>query len=597
MDNRPKVTVVTITFNLVKAGREDNVRQCIESIHSQDYPFIEHIVIDGASSDGTLDLLRPYEEKGWLHVYSEPDKGIYDAMNKGIARSTGEFIAFLNSDDFWHDPRGVSASVEALEKENADFSFAPVYYLKEHDVREGILDDVIGAFHTRMPCSHQSLFVRRRIFERIGGFNDKYRSSADYDFVLRMCLSGAEYVRVPLNFTSFRHTGLSAGTAELGDSECMQILHSNLSAVSPYTEKNAREHFLSFVIPEETYTAIRNKVSPKIRDAMDREAPEKLDGGLLKIRRVPRIAFCPGAGMPAKRKFSLTDRIWGFKLLGVPLFSSLKKPDHIDVFLFHRLPLLRAVCPDPAAKKMPFLFMLQQWALLHWPSIYHPAPLKLARLGEITEPVPTMPICFLGKDFSVRRMYTTPMAFHARSSRFVVSEKASKRLDTAFTSSKTEPCFIDFPPDELTYHVFHHKGTAPLEFSKMPFLKNAKGFSVPEPWGCWSDGPEVRFVFHTDLTGQNLRIHFDVSPALYDCHPCLNVKVIVNGHSRAHWHFSANRHIDTTLVLPAKQIPKSGKLAFEFQIDDPHSPAFWGRGTDPRRLGLAFSSMWLEPVS
>jgi len=80
----PLVTIVTITFNLIKAGREKTFRQCLESVHNGTYKNVEHIVIDGASKDGTLDLIKEYANKGWVKYISEPDSGIYDAMNKGV---------------------------------------------------------------------------------------------------------------------------------------------------------------------------------------------------------------------------------------------------------------------------------------------------------------------------------------------------------------------------------------------------------------------------------------------------------------------------------------------------------------------------------
>ena len=98
---KPLVTVVTITFNLIKAGREKTFRQSLESIHNQTYKNIEHIIIDGASQDGTIELLEEYAQKGWIKYYSESDTGIYNAFNKGIDRANGEYIVFVNSDDFY----------------------------------------------------------------------------------------------------------------------------------------------------------------------------------------------------------------------------------------------------------------------------------------------------------------------------------------------------------------------------------------------------------------------------------------------------------------------------------------------------------------
>ena len=84
----PKVTVVTVTRNLIKNGREQYFRQCLESVYEQVYSNVEHIVIDGASNDGTLDILKEYQKKKWITYYSEPDNGIYDAMNKGIKKAS-----------------------------------------------------------------------------------------------------------------------------------------------------------------------------------------------------------------------------------------------------------------------------------------------------------------------------------------------------------------------------------------------------------------------------------------------------------------------------------------------------------------------------
>ena len=97
----PVVTIITITYNLIKDGREAYFRECVESVHNQCYGNFEHIIIDGASDDGTIDLLNEYAQKGWIKYYSEPDNGIYNAMNKGIEKANGKYIVFLNSDDYF----------------------------------------------------------------------------------------------------------------------------------------------------------------------------------------------------------------------------------------------------------------------------------------------------------------------------------------------------------------------------------------------------------------------------------------------------------------------------------------------------------------
>lgn len=230
------VSVVTITYNIINAGRKEFLRQCIESVHDQTYGNIEHIVIDGASTDGTVELIREYADKGWLTCYSEPDKGIYDAMNKGIEKATGKYIAFLNSDDFWHDVRGVEESVKYLEKEQADFSYATCYYLDENGNCMGCLKPQIGSFYIRMPFSHQTMFTKREKMLELGKFDDSFKSAADYDFIYRLILNGTKGVQVPLNFTSYRFIGISTIQADSSAKECNKILEKIFSQYGFSTE-------------------------------------------------------------------------------------------------------------------------------------------------------------------------------------------------------------------------------------------------------------------------------------------------------------------------------------------------------------------------
>ncbi len=204
----PRVTVVTATYNLFKGKRDGHFRECVESVHAQDYGNIEHLVVDGASTDGTLGLAREYEAKGWLRVFSEADTGIYDAFNKGLRMAGGKYIAFLNSDDWWHDARGVSRSVEMLERSGADFSYAP--HLKHLRDGRAIPEQLpLGYFFIGLPFCHQTMFCRTDSLRSIGGFDASLRINADHLATMRIILRGGRGVHVPLNFTSFRATGIS----------------------------------------------------------------------------------------------------------------------------------------------------------------------------------------------------------------------------------------------------------------------------------------------------------------------------------------------------------------------------------------------------
>jgi glycosyltransferase involved in cell wall biosynthesis len=116
MDNNQKVTVITVSYNLIENDREETFNDCLKSVHSQTHKNIEHIVIDGASTDGTIDLIKKYADKGWITYLSEPDRGVYDAMTKGVNLAKGEYIYFLNTDDKFFDDLVVEDVLKVFKK-------------------------------------------------------------------------------------------------------------------------------------------------------------------------------------------------------------------------------------------------------------------------------------------------------------------------------------------------------------------------------------------------------------------------------------------------------------------------------------------------
>lgn len=224
------VSVVTVTFNLVKNGRIALFRECLESVHGQTYGNVEHIVVDGGSADGTVEVLEEYARKGWISYISEPDEGIYDAMNKALARVKGKYVAYLNSDDFWHDAHGIEASARALEASGADFSYAPMRLIDDAGELEGYVNPMLSAFCVDVPICHQTMFTKVETLRRFGGFDTAYRICADYDVETRMMLSGCKTVFVPLCFTTFRKGGASFDE-EYARKEKLQLLWRRLAPV------------------------------------------------------------------------------------------------------------------------------------------------------------------------------------------------------------------------------------------------------------------------------------------------------------------------------------------------------------------------------
>lgn len=180
-----KVSIITISYNSA-----ETIEDTIKSVVGQDYPNIEYIIIDGASKDETLSIVGKYKDK-IAKVVSEKDKGIYDAMNKGVENATGDIIGILNSDDYYYDESVISEVVQLFEKEKTDGLYADLVYVDRADS-----DKVIrywksgeyqqGKFLKGWMPPHPTFFVKKEVYEKFGLYSTDLRSAADYEFMLRV---------------------------------------------------------------------------------------------------------------------------------------------------------------------------------------------------------------------------------------------------------------------------------------------------------------------------------------------------------------------------------------------------------------------------
>lgn len=210
MKEDPKVTIVTVVFNLIDAERQNTFKQCVGSVCNQSYKNIEHLIIDGASKDGTIDLLKEYEAKGIIKYFSQPDDGIYDAMNKGIELASGKYIAFLNSDDFYNNKDAVKLSIEALERENADWSHANTLVLDESDNIKSDWKGSLEFIPFGMFPNHQTVFVKTDLIRTLGGFDLNYISMADNHIMMKLHSQGYKDVYIDETIVTFRPGGFSS---------------------------------------------------------------------------------------------------------------------------------------------------------------------------------------------------------------------------------------------------------------------------------------------------------------------------------------------------------------------------------------------------
>lgn len=194
----------------------------VNSVHNQSYKNIEHIVIDGKSSDSTIDLLKELASKKWISYISEQDRGIYDAMNKGIRLAKGKYILFMNSDDFFLSQESVQDSVALLESTNSDYLFANC--LMEDIGYEWIFGNNISLFWNRMPFNHQTMFCKKSILKKFGGFDLKYKFASDYDFILKCIFNDLPYVYLNKTISVFRVGGATLQNKQQSQREQAEIL-------------------------------------------------------------------------------------------------------------------------------------------------------------------------------------------------------------------------------------------------------------------------------------------------------------------------------------------------------------------------------------
>jgi glycosyltransferase involved in cell wall biosynthesis len=177
-------SIITVSFNSAAT-----IRDTIESVLGQDHPCIEYIVVDGASKDATMDIVREYGERIARSI-SQPDAGIYDAMNTGIGLATGDIVGFINSDDFYASHAVVSLVAKAFEDEGVEAVYGDLCYVSQRDVSRVIRywrssGFVAGAFARGWCPPHPTFFVRRSVYDRFGGFDPQFHIAADTELMMR----------------------------------------------------------------------------------------------------------------------------------------------------------------------------------------------------------------------------------------------------------------------------------------------------------------------------------------------------------------------------------------------------------------------------
>lgn len=209
----PVISVITIVFN-----GEKYLEQTIRSVLGQSYPHVQYIIIDGGSTDQSLNIVRKYEKRLFYWV-SEKDKGISDAFNKGLARATGDIIGIINADD-WYEPDALERV--ATQMGDADLCFGDIQLWKNGNkefVQKGNLD----LLDREMTINHPTVFVKKNIYETYGGFDTRYRCAMDYDLMLRLKINNCSFRYVPNVLANMRWGGFSDTSWKTGCRETREI--------------------------------------------------------------------------------------------------------------------------------------------------------------------------------------------------------------------------------------------------------------------------------------------------------------------------------------------------------------------------------------
>ena len=203
-----KVSVITVCFN-----SEATIADTIRSVDEQSIADLEHVIVDGGSTDGTLQVVRAHARPA-RRVVSEPDEGIYEAMNKGLGLASGEIIAFLNSDDVYADTRVLEQVACAFEKDaECEIVYGDLVYVRRNDLSKTVRTWRTKEYDSRYFAEgrvppHPAFFAKKGILRRSGGFDTNFRFAADYELMLRLLeIEKRKSVHIPLIMVRMRLGG------------------------------------------------------------------------------------------------------------------------------------------------------------------------------------------------------------------------------------------------------------------------------------------------------------------------------------------------------------------------------------------------------
>ncbi len=329
-----KISIITVCYN-----SKLTIERTIESVIRQDYEDVEYIVIDGGSTDGTVDIIKKYA-KNISYWVSEADQGIYDAMNKGIGKATGEVVAFLNSDD-WYPENILSEAAREFMTDEMQILCGEMYihqngqmtrwHIKEKKMKQQL--------RIRMGFSHPAMFVRRILFDKYGKFDTQYQIVADYDWLLRVFDHHVPIAVTDKVFCNFSHGGISTKD-EMLESHLMERKQVSLQALNRNTEltESEKAEWRERIELEN----IRDKCAYRMQNILMSNIFDSDSGALTKIRRIlPQecysvfgcgamgkqvVYILEKAGICIAQIWDNNEKVWGNYINGIKICN----PEKLD---------------------------------------------------------------------------------------------------------------------------------------------------------------------------------------------------------------------------------------------------------------------------
>lgn len=255
-----KISLITVTFNSGKT-----LSTTLESVLNQSNPNIEYIIVDGASKDNTIDIIKRFEPEfnGKLKWVSEPDKGLYDAMNKGIRMATGEVIGILNSDDFFTSNEVLQRIADAFDgDETVDAVYGDVHFVDPDNLEKCVRYYSSKIFKRELMImglmpAHPSFYMKKICFEKFGLYKTDYKIAADFEFLLRVIYKGNIRLQyLPLDMVTMRTGGASTS----GFESYSQIMKEHLRGFRENGIYN-NAFMLSLRYPYKIWELVKNKLA------------------------------------------------------------------------------------------------------------------------------------------------------------------------------------------------------------------------------------------------------------------------------------------------------------------------------------------------